>query len=44
MKAYDATNGKVDTLDKLNRFTKYHLSPLGLLYNKEAADLGISGW
>ena len=44
MKAYDATNGNVDTLDKLNRFTKYHLSPLGLLYNKEVADLGISGW
>jgi len=44
MKAYDATNGNVNTLDKLNRFTKYHLSPLGLLYNKEAADLGISGW
>ena len=43
-KAYDATNGNVNTLDKLNRFTKYHLNPLGLLYNKEAADLGISGW
>ncbi len=44
MKAYDATDGKIDTLDKLNKFTKYHLNPLGLLYSKEAKELGISGW
>jgi len=43
-KAYDATNGKIDTLEKLHRFTKYHLSPLGLLWNREAKELGISGW
>jgi len=43
-KAYDATNGKVDSLVKLNKFTKYHLNPLGLLWNREAKELGISGW
>ena len=43
-KAYDATNGKVDSLIKLNKFTKYHLNPLGLLWNREAKELGISGW
>ena len=43
-KAYDATNGKVDSLIKLNKFAKYHLSPMGLLWNREAKELGISGW
>ena len=44
MKAYDASNGNVDTLLKLKQYNKYHLSPLGLLYSREAKELGISGW
>ena len=44
MKAYDATDGNVDTLMKLNAYAKYHLSPMGLLWNREAKELGISGW
>ena len=44
MKAYDSTNGNVDTLLKLNKYAKYHLSPLGLIFSKEAKELGISGW
>lgn len=44
MKAYDATNGNVNTLDKLNRYTKYHLSPMGLIWNRKNADIGVSGW
>ena len=36
MKAYDASNGNVDTLLKLKQYNKYHLSPLGLLYSREA--------
>ena len=44
MKAYDATNGNVDSLIKLKQYAKYHLSPGGLLYSREAKELGISGW
>ena len=44
MKAYDASNGNVDTLLKLKQYNKHHLSPLGLLYSREAKELGISGW
>ena len=44
MKAYDATNGNVDSLIKLKQYAKHHLSPLGLLYSREAKELGISGW
>ena len=44
MKAYDASNGNVDTLLKLKQYNKYHLSPGGLLFSKEAKELGISGW
>ena len=42
MKAYDATDGNVDTLMKLNAYAKYHLSPMGLLWNREAKELGIN--
>ena len=44
MKAYDATNGNVDSLIKLKQYAKYHLNPGGLLYSREAKELGISGW
>ena len=43
MKAYDATNGNVDTLIKLQKYAKYHLNPGGLIYNKAVPELGISG-
>ena len=43
MKAYDTSNGNVDTLIKLQKFAKYHLNPGGLIYNKAVPELGISG-
>ena len=43
MKAYDATNGNVDTLIKLQKYAKYHLNPGGLIFNKAVPELGISG-
>ena len=44
MQAYEATDGNVDTLMKLNEYARYHLSPAGLFWNKERKDLGITGW
>ena len=42
MKAYEASDGNVDTLHKLSQWNKYHLSPLGLIYNPGSKELGIS--
>ena len=44
MQAYEATDGNVDTLMKLNEYARYHLNPMGLFWNRERKDLGITGW